>query len=225
MKRTSAVVFLAMILLLSTSCIINIYPNENGGTTKSSERSLVSFEFEAVKDNLSVQDMEAPIQKIQLRLSDYSSDATVRQKGDNHIVIELPQEYATTPYLREITSPGTLIFCTDASDPEGSKVMDGNDIANAQVGTDSENNYIVLLQFTEDGQKKYADVTGKIAGTGDPLYIMYDGEVISNPTTKEQINSPKCQIEGDFTYDLASSLARFIRIGTLPVGLKPIEGK
>ena len=188
-------------------------------------RGGVSITYEATRENPSPQDMADTIQKIQLRVADYSNEAQVYQEGANRVTIDIPGQTDANQVLNELGRPGTLIFCTDSSDPEGSKALDGNDIANAQVGTDSENNYIVLLQFTEDGQKKFADVTGKIAGKDEPLYIMYDGEVISNPTAKEQITSINCQIEGNFTYEQASSLASFIRIGALPVELTELRSQ
>ena len=188
-------------------------------------RGGVSITYEATRENPSAQDMADTIQKIQLRVADYSNEAQVYQEGVNRVTIDIPGQTDANQVLNELGRPGTLIFCTDSADPEGSKALDGNDIANAQVGTDSENKYIVLVQFTEEGQKKFAEVTGKIAGKEEPLYIMYDGEVISNPTAKEQITSINCQIEGNFTYEQASSLASFIRIGALPVELKELRSQ
>ncbi len=188
-------------------------------------RGGVSITYEATRENPSPQDMADTIQKIQLRVADYSNEAQVYQEGANRVTIDIPGQTDANQVLAELGRPGTLIFCTDSADPEGSKALDGNDISDAQVGTDNDNNYIVLLTFTEEGQTKFAKVTGEIAGTEKPLYIIYDGNVISNPTCKEQITSPNCQIEGSFTFEQASSLASFIRIGALPVELTELRSQ
>ena len=188
-------------------------------------RGGVSITYQAKEANPSAQDMADTLQKLQLRVADFSSEANVYTEGTNRITVDIPGRNDADEVLAELGKPGALIFCTDANDPEGTKALDGNDITAAQVGTDNNNEYIVLLTFSAEGQEKFAKVTGEIAGTDKPLYIMYDGEVISNPTAKEQITSPSCQIEGNFTYETASTLATFIRIGALPVELEELRSQ
>ena len=188
-------------------------------------RGGVSITYQAVGETPSAQDMADTIMKMQLRVESYSTEANVYQEGTNRITIDIPGEYDANAVLKELGTPGTLIFCTDADDPEGSKALDGNDISAAQAGTDNDNNYIVVVNFTDEGTEKFSKVTKEIAGTNNPLYIIYDGEVISYPTAKEQITSPSCQITGNFTYESASKLASYIRIGALPVQLEELRSQ
>ena len=188
-------------------------------------RGGVSITYEAVGETPSQQDMDDTVRKMQDRAYSYSTEAQVYQEGADRVTIDIPGETDATKVLQELGTPGTLIFCTDTSDIEGTTVMDGNDIEAAQAGSDSENKYIVMLTLTDAGVEKFAKVTGEIAGTSKPLYIIYDGEVISAPTAKEQINSKTCQIEGNFTYETASQLASYIRIGALPVELQELRSQ
>lgn len=188
-------------------------------------RGGVSITYEAVEQNPSAQDMADTIRKIQNRVADYSNEAQVYQEGLNRITIDIPGQTNANDVLTALGRPGTLVFCTDSSKPEETKALDGNDITSAEVGTDSNNNYVVLLTFSTEGQEKFSKVTGELAGTGNPLYILYDGKVISNPTCEAQITSPSCQIEGNFTYETASELATFIRIGALPVELTELRSQ
>ena len=185
----------------------------------------VSITYQAVGETPSAQDMEDTRRKMELRVEGYSTEAQVYLEGSDRITIDIPGETDADEVLSELGQPGTLIFCTDTSDIEGSTALTGDDVVSAQAGVDADNNYIVLLSFSEEGQAKFSEVTGEIAGTGDALYIIYDDNIISAPTCTEQITSPNCQIEGSFTYEEAEALASYIRIGALPVELEELRSQ
>ena len=188
-------------------------------------RGGVSITYQAVGETPSQQDMDDTVRKMQDRAYGYSTEAQVYQEGADRVTIDIPGESDADKVLGELGTPGTLIFCTNTNDIAGTTVMDGNDIKAAQAGADNENNYIVALTLTPEGVTKFSKVTGELAGTGNPLYIVYDGQVISAPTCKDQINSDTCQIEGSFTYEEASQLASYIRIGALPVELEELRSQ
>ena len=189
-------------------------------------RGGVSITYQAVEDNPSSQDMADTVLKMQQRVSGYSTEATVRTEGSNRITVEIPGETDADKVLADLGTPGTLIFCTDANDIEGSTALTGEDIKDAAPMYDSEKStYIVQLSFTPEGQEKFSKVTGEIAGKSKPLYIIYDGSILSAPTAEEQITSPTCVITGSFTYESASRLASFIRIGALPVEMEELRSQ
>lgn len=188
-------------------------------------RGGVSITYQVADANASQEDITDAINKMQLRVQDYSTEAVVYQEGSDRITVDIPGKNDANEVLKELGEPGTLIFCTDNTDPENTTRLTGDDLTEAYAGVDSNNNYVVILVFSEEGQKKFAEVTGELAGTGKPLYIIYDGDVISNPTCQEQITSTSCQIEGDFTYESASKLASYIRIGALPVELTELRSQ
>ena len=186
----------------------------------------VSITYQVVGDIPSQQDMSDTIMKLQSRVEEFSTEAQVYQSGTNRIVVEIPGQDDPEAVLKDLKNPGTLIFCLDSTKPndEDSFVMDGTAITNAVAGADSEkaNSYVVQLTFTTEGQAKFAEATKKIAGTSKPLYIMFDNEVISNPTCKEAINSVSCVIEGLTSIETASMIASYIRIGALPIQLEEV---
>ena len=185
-------------------------------------RGGVSITYEAVEENPSEQSMEDTKDKLQDRVENYSTESQVYMEGSNRITIDIPGATDANEILKELGQPGTLIFCTDANDPEGTMVMDGNDIQNAQgymnsQATDSRDRYIVQLTLTENGRQKFAAVTEELAETQGILYIVYDGEIVSAPRCEQKIDSETCEINGMSSLEEANQLASTIRIGALPV--------
>lgn len=77
--------------------------------------------------------------------------------------------------------------------------------------------------FTDDGAKAFAEATAR--NIGKPIYIIYDGKIISYPTVNQAITNGQCVIEGNFTYDDVNSLATTIRAGVLKLQLNEISSK
>lgn len=190
-------------------------------------RGGVSITYQVAGDETpSQQDMDDTVLKLQTRASQYSTEAVVYQEGTNRITIDIPGKSDAEEVLKELGTPGTLLFCTDTSDLEASLVMTGDQIEDAQAGYDSENSrYIVSLTLTDEGVTKFAAATKAVAGTGKPIYIIYDNAVLSNPTCEEEINSKSCMIYGNFTYEQAEQIASYIRIGALPLELEELRSQ
>ena len=186
----------------------------------------VSITYE-VSEGATQQDMDDTIMKLQARVEEFSTESQVYQEGTNRITVEIPGQNDPAVVLAELGNPGTLIFCTDYTNPSGTTAVTGNDITEAYAAQDPENAnaYVVVLTFTPEGQEKFAKVTGEIAGTSKPLYIMFDGEILSAPTAREKITSPTCQVEGIKDREEATRLASFIRIGALPTELHEISSR
>lgn len=74
----------------------------------------------------------------------------------------------------------------------------------------------VILQFTDAGKKRFAEVTRTISQTGQQagrlgrLAIVLDGKLYSAPTVKEEINSDSAVISGNFTDREAINLANVL---------------
>lgn len=113
----------------------------------------------------------------------------------------------------------------EAAMPGFNKVLDGNDVVTADVRTDQDtyggNKYVVYLQLTGEGTKKFAEATKR--NLGKPIYIIYDGQIISYPMVNVEITDGIAVIEGDFTYESANSLATTIRLGKLKVELEDVH--
>ncbi|MBQ2205413.1 MAG: protein translocase subunit SecD, partial [Lachnospiraceae bacterium] len=109
-------------------------------------------------------------------------------------------------------------------EPENA-VLSGNDVTSARGGIIQDNygqtQYVVDLAFTEEGKKKFADATER--NLGRPIYIIYDGEIVSAPTVQSVISDGRAQITGMESLETAERLASTIRIGALPLELEVLR--
>jgi preprotein translocase subunit SecD len=79
---------------------------------------------------------------------------------------------------------------------------------------------IVSLEFNQEGEKIFKDLTQKYLG--QPIAIYLDGKLISSPVVREVIENGKAQITGKFTLDEAKLLANRLNQGALPAPLNLI---
>ncbi|MBK9991185.1 MAG: protein translocase subunit SecD [Verrucomicrobia bacterium] len=83
--------------------------------------------------------------------------------------------------------------------------MTGEAIEDAFARPDEYGKPEIILNFTNEGKSRFAEVTGEIAqgneryGRLGRLAIVLDGKLYSAPTVREQINSNTAQITGSFT--------------------------
>lgn len=76
----------------------------------------------------------------------------------------------------------------------------------------------VALVFNSEGKELFAKITKE--NVGQTLAIFLDGEPISTPVIREEINSGEAIISGTFTPEEAKTLVRNLNYGALPV---PVE--
>ena len=104
-------------------------------------------------------------------------------------------------------------------------VLEGTDVATASPviykDETGANKYEVSLTFTEEGTKKFADVTA--ANVGKHIAIVYDGMIYSNPVVQAAITGGKASISGMSSYEEADKLASTIRIGSLSLELEELR--
>lgn len=192
----------------------------------------VSITYEASEENPDATDMADTIYKLQKRAEGYSTEASVYQEGNNRINIDIPGVSDANKILEELGQPGSLLFVTFEYDDDGNItditdiVCQGEDISSAGVsqsqGTAGEaDSYEVIVTFTEEGSKKFAEATE--ANIGNSIGIIYDYEIISTPVVQEAITGGTCSITGDFTLDEANTLAQTIRLGALKLELTEVR--
>ncbi|QYM80426.1 protein translocase subunit SecD [Horticoccus luteus] len=94
--------------------------------------------------------------------------------------------------------------------------MTGKAIANSFVRADMYGKPEVILQFTKEGKKQFADITRTIAESGQKagrlgrLAIVLDGQLYSAPTVREEIDSDSAEITGTFSDREALNLANVL---------------
>lgn len=182
----------------------------------------VSITYEADKDNPSATEMTDTIYKLQKRVENYSTEAAVYKEGENRINVDIPGVTDANAILEALGKAGSIEFKTS----DGTTVITGSDIANAQANTQQnqttgQTEYVVQLKLNGAGTTKFAEATQ--ANIGKPISIVYDGKEISAPTVQVAITNGEAVITGQKNYEEAENLASTIRIGALPLELKEIR--
>ncbi len=113
----------------------------------------------------------------------------------------------------------------------GSILVQGTDVKDAQAGTTRTNNtlqnsvYAVDLVMTEEGRERFAQATENARDKNETLAIYYDGNIISAPKVNVAITDGNAQISPIESYEKAESLASTIRIGGLKLELEELHSK
>jgi len=192
---------------------------------------------ESKEVDISKENMEDTIRKLQERAETFSTESSVFQEGDKRIVVEIPGITSDDDAFKSLAEVGTIQFRTDCEKDEkvkggrkgGKVVLDGNDIGNAEAAVaktnKSENDNIISLEFTSEGKKKFADVTTKLMkSNGDrEIAIFYNDECICSPQVQSAITDGRAQIDGMESKKKAEEIASYIRIGALPVELEQLS--
>ena len=226
--KRNAVLTILVTIVVAAVCLYTVLVGlgpHHLGSAKNIELGLdlaggVSVTYEVNEDNPSQTDMDDTIYKLQLRVQNYSTESEVYQEGANRITVEIPGATNANEILEELGKPGDLSFQTE----DGTEVLTGSNIESAEAGTYDENginNYVVSLTMDEAGKQAFADATS--ANIGKPIYIYYDGQIVSAPTVQSAITEGECVIENMESYEEAEELASTIRIGALPLTLTEVQ--
>lgn len=260
MKKSKGIISLiltaALIVLLGFTTVVGFGKGQTGAA-KNIKLGLdleggVSITYQVKGDTPSKEDMSDTIYKLQKRVEQYSTEATVYQEGDNRISIEIPGVTDANEILSELGQPGSLYFIKekdsdgnpnygldtsghyvlaksmDELKEEGSVVLTGTDIKSAKSGsyqdsTTGANENVVQLSMTKEGTEKFAEATKAAKEAKETIAIYYDGELISVPSVNAEITDGQAIIEGNMSYEEAEQLASTIRIGGLSVELEEIR--
>ena len=229
MKKNKGIISLILValltILLGFTSVVGL-GSKHTGAAKNIKLGLdleggVSITYQAKGKTPSESEMKDTVYKMQKRVEQYSTEATVYQEGEDRITIEIPGVTDANKVLTELGKPGSLEF----QDETGKVVLQGTDVKTAtariiEKETGAKEN-IVELNLTKEGGKKFAEATK--ANIGKPINIVYDGEVISNPMVNEEITGGQAVISGNFTYEEVENLASTIRIGGLKVELEELN--
>lgn len=194
----------------------------------------LSVTYEITNENPTDAEIDATIDKLQRRVDEYSSEGEVYQEGEDRITVEIPvdtEKNDAHEILDDLGQPGQLLFLDEtnynlwAQGQTYEAVLDGADIKNADVMVDNsgmQQEYVVGVTFTDTGKTKFAEATA--ANIGKPIYIIYDGAVVSYPTVQSVIDGGECTISGGaWSLEDAEQLASTIKIGALPLELKQLQ--
>lgn len=105
----------------------------------------------------------------------------------------------------------------------GPAEVDGTDVDSAKAAINQQTGqWIVQMEFTDGGAKKFNKTTGKLAQQQQPqnqFAIALDGEVVSAPSVSQAL-SANAEISGSFTQQSAEDLANVLSYGALPLSFE-----
>lgn len=189
--------------------------------------------FEADTSKVSESDKENALDSLKkvmekrVNLFGISESSVVRSSfnGKDRIIVELPGVTDTQKAIDTVGKTAQLVFTTVKDDQtlEPSNLT-GSDLKTASVTYDQiSGKPVVTLEFTDEGAKKFEDLTSK--SIGKPLPIVLDNEVISAPVVNEKIIGGRAQISGNFTQDEARVLSIQLNAGALPLPVTIVDQK
>jgi preprotein translocase subunit SecD len=155
------------------------------------------------------------------------SEPNIAIEGQNRIRVELAGVQHPDEAIDLIGKTALLEFKT----PAGETVITGKNVINSQVlfqpNEYGVNEPVVSLELNEEGRQLFFEATSVLAAKTETLdkiiYIVLDGEMISNPMVLEPITDGKPVITGMYTLDEANDLSTLIRAGALPVEMVELQ--
>ena len=170
--------------------------------------------------------LEGTVGALRTRLTNAGfTEATVATQGNDRILVEIPDVDDPEEVARIIGTPAHLEF----REPDGTVVLEGKDIRQAQVQWTDETQTLcgVGFQLTAEGSRAFAEATGRLVGQAISIYL--DDELISAPTVQTQITGGRGIITGsqaettEESYNWANGLTIQIQSGALPMDIAEVE--
>lgn len=170
--------------------------------------------------------LEGTVGALRTRLTNAGfTEATVATQGTDRILVEIPDVDDPEEVARIIGTPAHLEF----REPDGTVVIEGKDIRQAQVQWTDETQTLcgVGFQLTAEGSRAFSEATGRLIG--QPISIYLDDELISAPNVQSQITGGRGIITGsnnettEESYNWANGLAIQIQSGALPMDIAEVE--
>lgn len=156
------------------------------------------------------------------------AESSVTIEGSNRIRVEIPGAEDAQEAIDAIGRTAQLRFVL----ADGSLVVDGSNVRDAQIATDGAY-YKIELEFDDEGATLFEEGTrkalsGEVESTIDGVYpnqiaIVLDDEIIVHPDVQQVISGGHCEITGNYSREEASTTAALIRGGALPVDLVEVQ--
>ena len=147
------------------------------------------------------------------------TEPVIQRQGKDRIIVELPGVKDPEKAIAMLGRTAMLQF----KDMNGKVVMTGKDLKDARAQVSQGNQAVVGLEFSDEGGKKFADLTAR--NVGKQIAIVLDGEVLTAPVVQEAITGGRAQISGSRNVEEAEHLAILLRSGSLPVIIEVLENR
>ena len=167
------------------------------------------------------QELDAARSVIETRLDNQNildRDVTA-DKQNGYIIVRFPWKSGETEFnpetaLAELGETAMLTF----QDEDGNIIVKGSHVVESNVQLDqSRGEYVVGLEFNDEGAKLFSDATKRLIGK--PINIYMDETLIQSAKVNDHIPNGKGVITGMSGYEEAKKLSDKINAGALPFSL------
>lgn len=198
----------------------------------------VIVQLPGVKNKSKAKDLLGETAQLEFKIVDSAATRTIAplvaqaiasgqySEGGNRQIIndllrrQLPED--TAIYFEKDVNTETGIVTFSPLVLKNQILMTGEAIADAQVRIGGNfNEPYVSLDLTGTGTKMFSKITGD--HINERLAIVLDGNVRSAPNINSKIHGGSAMIEGNFTFDDATSLAIVLRVGALPAPVDIVQ--
>ncbi len=222
--------------VLTCSCGVETLPSVSERSDESSEIVYTNeIVYTLPENNTELIEKTAAVIENRIHLLGLSGYNIAQDSENGTITVSLDIiEEAADEVIDKLSSSNKLTFrrgTETAEDsesgetvPTGEILLSGSDVASAYAAQSAADvgiyDYVVTINFTEEGAEKFAEVTRELAMTDVPLSIWMDNTLLLAPTVNEAIISGEAVITGFDTIDEAYEIADKISMGELPVGVE-----
>ena len=141
---------------------------------------------------------------------------------DINAALNLIGQTAQLDFREEITSPQESTLSAVLLNNFIPTSLNGSDLRQAQVQFNPQSGSPeVTLQFTDEGTKKFAEITKR--NIGKRVAVFLDSLPITIPVVQQEIADGNAVITGNFTTDEARELAIQLNAGALPVPVTIVQ--
>lgn len=245
--KKNLLIKVALILLVTVACGIISFGYPLFGKTFNLSLGLdlsggSYLAFEADTSNLPIEKKDQAIKSlrnvIEKRVNLFgvseSNVQTSEFEGKNRIIVELPGINDPKEASALIGQTAQLLFAEvkevlNENEATPSSQISPTDLTGADlklaetVFDQNTGKPSVSIEFTEEGSKKFEEITAR--NIGKPVIIILDNDIVSSPQVNEKIIGGKAQITGNFTVEEANKLEVQLNAGALPVPVKLVEEK
>lgn len=182
------------------------------------------FEPKDLERSVTEEELATAREVIEMRLDALNitdREVTIDKEG-GYIIVRFPWKSDENTFnpedaIAELGEMAQLTF----RDENGTILIEGKNIKSAAAEKDTSsmsNEYLVELNFDDEGAKLFEEATGNMIGRSIGIYM--DENQISNPVVESKISGGQAVINGMEDYDEAKNLADKINSGALPFSLE-----
>lgn len=230
MRNKIIMFWIIVAVAIASAVIIFQKPTKLGLDLVGGSRLVLEAQTSAAIPKITPEMMDSLQFAIENRVNAIGVAETIVQKaGDNRLIVEIPnikdpkqaKEFLGETAELEFKRPAKSMGDTQAWGGTG---LTGKDVKKALISTSQGGHWVVGLEFTTEGSKKFAKLTKELVGK--PMAIFFNGELQSAPVIQEEILGGHAQIsggEGGFKYEDAKKMVDLLNAGALPVPAKIIQ--